>query len=1166
MYIEQVILDGFKSYATRTVVGPFDTQFNAITGQNGTGKSNILDSICFVLGISQLSKVRVGNLSELVYKSGQAGITKASVTIVLNNEDKLPGRSPVGYESHDRIEVCRQIVIGGRNRYLINNTNVQLQDVQNLFHSVQLNVNNPHFLIMQGTITRVINMKPMEVLSMVEEAAGTKMYENKRHKASTDIERKQGRVREIDRILAEDVTPALDKLRREKEDFVKWSNLAQETTKLERYVIGYEYCLLQELMDPTRLADLQTRVESLTEEAKSLTAEQQDIAKKQAKMTSKSNAEALAPFQKAEKIATTELSTAETLLKHHKKLCESAASKLTRFSKDLIDSQNQLTRKKPESQAALRDAADALAKAAGVDTTLDQIATGQASGIEVAWKKEIDLLNGQLSEIVALEDADTFKLKALEVKLKQATSGSKQAEAEWRQITRERDAINGKISEAKLMIESYNWDETSFQGLSVKVRDVERRMEAVNSATGAAEGELRSRLANFPQPTNSIKGVVAQLFKVKPGYEKFMSALEILAGGRLYNVVVDNDATASELIQRGGNQRRTYLPLNRVDSKPMSQRQVTAAAQIARDLGGEALPAVDILTFAESVTPAMQLVFGGHFVCSTREIASRVCFDNSVRAKTISPDGDSYDPSGRLAGGAFKNSNTGKLLKAIQTKADSQAKLKDLIGELEAISGEQSRMRSVKLKFDEKQLELRSLNRELANAARKLSDNPHQAKVDDANGYAEQVATLQTARNASEARKAQILSEIAALKEKIDSDGTHAGESKEAKIKRDIAKLNSQKKSLVALAKAEQAKADALVNDIASLEDDIKSTMERIQATTAEQNSLAEKIKETRDSLEDLEKSAEEARFALDRAKAEIEAASAELLILAKRSESLKLQREQVDADISKSKSKIVQVQSEGKDAKARCDRLMKEQPWIATEKSKFDYSTVSPQSIPVIKAKLEKDQAEVEALGRKVNKKVIALVDKAERECAELQSKRVNLELEKENIGQFMEHMDDKKGRALAKTQQHVNHAFSSIFKSLLPNVDAKLESCDLSNGERGLELRVKLGEVWKDSLSELSGGQKSLLALSLILALLRFSPAPFYILDEVDAALDVSHTTNIGHMIKTHFPNSQFIIVSLKEGMFSNANVLFKTRFQDGTSMVTRSAMNESSRKRGN
>ena len=110
----------------------------------------------------------------------------------------------------------------------------------------------------------------------------------------------------------------------------------------------------------------------------------------------------------------------------------------------------------------------------------------------------------------------------------------------------------------------------------------------------------------------------------------------------------------------------------------------------------------------------------------------------------------------------------------------------------------------------------------------------------------------------------------------------------------------------------------------------------------------------------------------------------------------------------------------------------------------------------------------------------------------------------------------------------------------------------------------------MWKESLSELSGGQRSLVALSLILALLLFKPAPMYILDEVDAALDLSHTQNIGQMLRTHFSKSQFIVVSLKEGMFNNANTIFRTKFVDGISTVTRTmgngkALNDADRASG-
>ena len=153
-----------------------------------------------------------------------------------------------------------------------------------------------------------------------------------------------------------------------------------------------------------------------------------------------------------------------------------------------------------------------------------------------------------------------------------------------------------------------------------------------------------------------------------------------------------------------------------------------------------------------------------------------------------------------------------------------------------------------------------------------------------------------------------------------------------------------------------------------------------------------------------------------------------------------------------------------------------------------------------------------------------------------------------------MIQELDVKKAHALQTTWVKVNRDFGSIFSMLLPGTHAKLEPPEGATVAEGLEVKVAFNGVWKESLTELSGGQRSLLALSLILSLLLFKPAPMYILDEVDAALDLSHTQNIGLMLRTHFSSSQFIVVSLKEGMFNNANVIFRTKFVDGVSAVTR------------
>lgn len=183
-------------------------------------------------------------------------------------------------------------------------------------------------------------------------------------------------------------------------------------------------------------------------------------------------------------------------------------------------------------------------------------------------------------------------------------------------------------------------------------------------------------------------------------------------------------------------------------------------------------------------------------------------------------------------------------------------------------------------------------------------------------------------------------------------------------------------------------------------------------------------------------------------------------------------------------------------------------------------------------------------------------MFDKAEKEYKDLLKKKTIVEEDKAKIEGAILELDQKKNDVLTKAHTQVNRDFGSIFSTLLPGTQAKLTPVDGMSILDGLQVKVAFGAVWKESLTELSGGQRSLVALSLILSLLLFKPAPLYILDEVDAALDLSHTQNIGQMLRTHFNKSQFVVVSLKDGMFNNANVLFKTKFVDGVSTVRRYA----------
>lgn len=225
----------------------FDESFNAITGLNGSGKSNILDAICFVLGITNMQSVRANNLMDLIYKRGQAGVTKASVTIVFNNQDR--SKSPVGFENTPQITVTRQIAVGNVSKYLLNGHKSTLQTIQNLFQSVQLNINNPNFLIMQGKITKVLNMKPAEILGMVEEAAGTRMFEERKEKAVKTMAKKDKKVDEIESLLREEIDPKLEKLRAEKRSYLEYQKATTELDRLTRLVKAYEWQVVVDRLD-----------------------------------------------------------------------------------------------------------------------------------------------------------------------------------------------------------------------------------------------------------------------------------------------------------------------------------------------------------------------------------------------------------------------------------------------------------------------------------------------------------------------------------------------------------------------------------------------------------------------------------------------------------------------------------------------------------------------------------------------------------------------------------------------------------------------------------------------------------------------------------------------------------------------------------------------------
>lgn len=302
----------------------------------------------------------------------------------------------------------------------------------------------------------------------------------------------------------------------------------------------------------------------------------------------------------------------------------------------------------------------------------------------------------------------------------------------------------------------------------------------------------------------------------------------------------------------------------------------------------------------------------------------------------------------------------------------------------------------------------------------------------------------------------------------------------------------------------------------------------------------------------------DEAKEQLVRIEKEMSSCNSALKSLSKEKARITKRIESTELAAKKNSINIAKHQKETTQAEKHIQSLTNKHSWINEDKNFFgvkggdyDFEVNNPKEARSELMSLESEQNNLE---KSINKKVLTMIDKAEAEYSELMRKRKVVENDKKKIQSVIGELDAKKKTELERTWVKVNGDFGSIFSTLLPGASAKLEPPEGMQAWEGLEVKVGFGGVWKESLSELSGGQRSLIALSLILSLLLFKPAPMYILDEVDAALDLSHTQNIGNMLKTHFSQSQFIVVSLKEGMFNNANVIFRTKFVDGVSTVSR------------
>ncbi|XP_063695343.1 structural maintenance of chromosomes protein 2-like [Bolinopsis microptera] len=1025
-------------------------------------------------------------------------------------------------------------------------------------------------------------MKPKEILSMIEEAAGTSLYESKKQSALKTIEKKDNKLTDINKILDEELNPTLEKLKAERASYLEYQKIQRHIETLTRLVVAYKYTRAQHVDQNAagEVLSLQDQINTVDNEVGASKSEIERLKEEICRLeqTRKGQASSkleeleteMTDMSKREVKATSDLDNVLDAVRQEEKEKESMLRSIANTEKLISNKSEELTAVREEAEKYKELEEKERGNVERAESNYTQVQAGQMEGEDgeqLTYTEHLMKLKDSLSEAQTANQQANLKLAHSQSTIKKMENDCKKAE---REIAREK----GEFDTAVTVVEGV---ERRIEKLGFSHEEVHSELQnekcELENKVAKASKQVNELVNKFPQlqfdyvspdrhfDRSRVKGLVADLFTVPDN--QYAMALEVAAGGRLYNVVTDNEDTSALLIKHGQLRRRyVMIPLNKIRSNVIDREVVNSAKRL---VGGDNCHlALDVIQFDKQVEPAMKFCFGGVLICKTKEQAKKVAFDKSVKRKVITLEGDVYDPAGTLTGGSRNTSRC--VLKELSACKQSRSDLTQYKEQYRQVEGELSKMERVVHEWEELKGQLRLKKHERDLLEERLKQTSHYKDIEELRRTKEDLAKQKEIVDNFNDKEKSLLKKCAEVEAKMKNFKSE----QEKELKKSERRILDAKSKLNKCSKEAKAK----VNKLKELELEVSSELAK------ELEGLREQLPKCEEAIAAAQELVEGAQLKLTECAAVREALAAELgaqreLIQQCSAEIENFVKEQKAAEklisscgikLKELTHKLSKLNKEASEAKQQVQYYLNNYEWIASEKQYFGQRDTAydfeKQDLKESDKKLERLKASKEKLSKNVNMRAMHLLGEAEKRYIDLVKRKDIVTNDKHKINKVIKELDEKKNRAVRRAWEQVNKDFGSIFSTLLPGARVKLQTLEGRPVTDGLEVKVGFGEVWKESLTELSGGQRSLVALSLILSLLLFKPAPLYILDEVDAALDLSHTQNIGQMLRAHFKHSQFVVVSLKDGMFQNANVLFRTKFVDGVSAVTRHTQHSSTK----
>ena len=1168
MHIKQITISGFKSYRDAIKVGPYSPGHNVVVGRNGSGKSNFFDAVRFVLSDS-FSSLRAEERVALLHEGAGTSVMSAYVEMVFDNSD---GRLPF-----DKDEVALRRMVGlKKDEYVLDRKNVSRTEVFNLLESAGFSRSNPYYIVQQGKVAALCGMTDKQRLDLLKEVAGTRVYDERREESLKIMEETDGKREKIAEVLAY-IETRLGELESEKEELKAFQRLDKDRRALE-YTIH-----VKEVDDATktleeieadkahgasrseemqeRLAAVQKRMSAEETQLKASEANLEPLLEERTSL----DKERRSGIDKVAKLQVT-VSEAEQIANNAREALEAAARELDVVSAAIEERREELepleanfNTVRNEEQRIRKEIKECEEGALALRIKANRI--NQFSSVQerdAHLKKELrkarkdrDSFNTQLAEaridLERLREAcarNEAKIQENQAAVNEMNRSMGAGDTDTTELNKKRDELHAQRQEL--------WRKES---------DLVSKIKVLRNGMGRLEGNKRSAFgsethnavsavmqASWNDPNrfgpDRVFGPLVDLLRVDP---KFTTAADVTAGGALTHVVVDNDATAAALVKimqqrRAG--RATFIPLSRLDRNQRPPPDATA----------DAIPLVSRISCEDRFWPAVQQVFGRTMVTRSVDVATAMSRDLGVDCITL--DGDQVNRRGAMTGG---------YMDASRSRIDAARALREAEDELRKLEPEHERLRDhvnqIEAELSQVQNESQrrmALERSAHSKLQRLHADLQQLQVykrqDEANlpRATERITTLEESIQTAE-------KSVTVIENELQTPMTSGlSPQEEAQLEQFKQSLNNLRVAL----KPQTEERGRLERQVTKLKSELEGNLERkraelkeivdreglTQSTGAgelidedEQLSLAEALAKRRQELRQAEAS-------LTQVEGNIAATSKRIEELSTLSKSLETKLEKDREEESKIQRELEEDRQRGekryghaalaKQKKETAERKIRELGSLPADFEK--YRGIQQKTLVKNLKKVNGKLQEYSHVNKKALEQFMSFTEKRET----LQAQKDELETGAESIRRLIDRLDMRKDEDILRTYKGVAKFFTEVFAELVPGGKAKLvmlknknrEPSEEDDGGRlqysGVAMKIAFtstGEAYL--LQQLSGGQKSIVALALIFAIQRLDPAPFYLFDEIDANLDATYRQAVANLIlKQARNNTQFITTTFR------------------------------------